>query len=160
MHQSGAALRPWPLPPSSNASGFTLSPGWMSSASLRHAINLKRQVDIRTSGPRRPSFFSCKSPCSQPRACHSVEPPCAVVLSPNFPPLFHLQRLHHLLPVYSSGDIPLAIGFGIFIFLWKSSRPRRRTSTHYSRCLPRSSVETLRRCSLHACVHLSIPRAR
>ena len=40
-------------------------------------------------------------------------------LSPNFPPLFHLQRVHHLLPVYYSGDMPLAIGSGIFTFLCK-----------------------------------------
>ena len=76
-HQSGAALRPWPLSQLPNLSGFTLLLGWVSSAPLRPARTLKRQVDIRTSRPHRSSYFSCKSLWSQPRASRSVEPPCS-----------------------------------------------------------------------------------
>ena len=39
------------------------------------------------------------------------------LISPNFPPLFHLQRVHRYLPVYCSGDMPLAIGSGSSTFL-------------------------------------------
>ena len=47
----------------------------------------------------------------------------AFLLSPNFPPLFHLQRVHRLLPIYCSGDKPLAIGSGISTFLCKTLEP-------------------------------------
>ena len=47
----------------------------------------------------------------------------ALLLSPNFPPLFHFQRAHRLLPVYCSGDMPLDIGFSSSTFLLKVMVP-------------------------------------
>ena len=41
----------------------------------------------------------------------------ALLLSPNFPPVFHLQRVHRLLPVNCPGDMPLDIGSGSSAFL-------------------------------------------
>ena len=47
----------------------------------------------------------------------------AFLLSPNFLPRFHLQRVHRLLPVYCSGDMPLAISSGISTSLCKIIAP-------------------------------------
>ena len=47
----------------------------------------------------------------------------AFLLSPNFTPLFHLQRVHRLLPVYYFSDMSLAIDSGISTFLCKITEP-------------------------------------
>ena len=86
------ALRPWPLPPSSNVSIFMLSLRWVSNT---------------------PPIVNFTWP--QPRACHSVGPPS--FLLPNFPPFFDLRYVHRLLLVYCSGGMPLAIGLGSSTFL-------------------------------------------
>ena len=94
----------------------------MSSAPFWPARTLERQVDIYTSRPRRP-LFSLVNHLGPNHELFIRSSHLAFLPSPNFLPLSHLQCVHRLLPVYYFGDIPLAIGSDISIFLCKIIEP-------------------------------------
>ena len=140
VHQRGAALRPWLQPPSPSVSEFTMLLGKVCSAPLQSFRALKRQVDICSSRPCRPSSRSRKS----------LWPPTTSLS-------FGRANLHFFfLRTFLHSSI-----FSAFIAFCrltapvtrpslsapvappsseKSSCPRRCTSTHSLRRFPRSST--------------------
>ena len=118
LHQSGVALRPWPMPTSLNVSGLHVVA--RVGECLVHPFDLPEPSRGKSTSGLLDLAALHISLVNHPGPNHELVTRSShlpFLLSPNFPPLFRLQRVHRYLPVYCSGDMPLPIGSGSSTFL-------------------------------------------